>query len=315
MKRKGSNGGLGYVFLGLLFLSTGVLYHTIRGGGSSILEASQETSSAEPSPVASSVQKIPDHVFVRETKNGDELSQAIVPHSVDSARKHYKECHLYPGASEPFSVPQLFCAKLPNMREMKKPAEKRQLFIQMILPLLLKRNDQILTQRTRLLGIAYRKRQGLPLTAHDMAFIADLSQEYSVPTRSLEALLKRVDIVPPSLALAQAILETGCGTSVAALRKCSIFGHMATSTQVASFPNLWASIHTYTRNLCRNRAYRGFQDSRAAMRSSGKNPCGYSLANGLVKYSERGKHYIKDLQKIILMYDLKRFDRAYLQTR
>jgi Bax protein len=213
-------------------------------------------------------------------------------------------------------VPRLFSVSIPrDIRQVKNSQNRREVFIKMVLPLVLKVNEEVLEQRARLLAIGYRQKRALPVAGEDRLFLQEIARTYRMTTVSVEGLLKRVDQVPPSLALAQAILETGCGTSCAALNKHSIFGHMATLTKVKSFSSLSHSVYAYVRNLNRHTAYHEFRLIRHRLRKSNKPLSGHSLAVGLMKYSIRGQDYIKDLQKLIRLYNLEKFDGAALQPQ
>jgi len=111
-------------------------------------------------------------------------------------------------------VPRIFVSTLPNdMGTIDAPAERKRLFITMTLPLILVVNETILADRARLSRVIDEVRSGQALAAKDEVWLAELSARYEVEPGNFEALLKRVDIVPPSLALAQAAVESGWGTS------------------------------------------------------------------------------------------------------
>jgi uncharacterized FlgJ-related protein len=237
----------------------------------------------------------------------------MMPTSVDMVRRFYAAHEAENPGAPGHLVPCLYTLTLPtDIRLIKNGEQKREVFIQMVLPLILKANARILGQRAHLLAIDYRKRQGLPLTRQDQFFLKHLAHEYKVPTLSIPLLLRRVDMVPPSLALAQAMLESGNGTSAAALQKRSIFGHMTTLTQVAAFPTLMDSVSVYIRNLNRNGAYKPFQTIRHELRQKSKPLCGIKLADGLVKYSILGRAYVKKIQDLIRLYKLDQYDTKQL---
>ena len=187
------------------------------------------------------------------------------------------------------------------------------LFVKMILPLILEENERVLADRSRAITLFQILNQGHSLDKESRTWLKEKAQAYRVRPFDRSALLAKMDSIPPSLALAQAILESGFGRSTAAMQKNSIFGHMATSTAVRSYPNLRASVTSYIQNLNKHRAYRSFHRTRSQMRREGKLPSGFMLTNDLKAYCERGAAYIRELQYLIRRHRLERFDTVFLE--
>lgn len=204
-------------------------------------------------------------------------------------------------------VPRLFLSKLPQDMKHKKRSSNSD-FIQVLLPHILRVNEQILSDRERLLEMQERKQNGQHLRHSEKMWLSKLASEYRCKSTKIESLLMHVDIVPPSLALAQAILETGGGRSHAALKKNSPFGHMANKKEVAKFESIQDSVKAYAKNLNRNGAYSPFRKERASLRAKNQTLCGYKLASRLTKYSVRGPAYTRDLQNLIHSRGLKAYD-------
>ncbi len=140
-------------------------------------------------------------------------------------------------------------------------------------------------------------------------------------------LKRRVNVVPPSLALAQAAVESGWGTSRFAMKGNALFGQRIwrvdagmtpldvdadTAFRVRSFPSLAASVAAYVHNLNTHRAYGEFRGLRATAGKDAQVPGGNVLATTLTKYSERGADYVADLLRIIRSNRLTQFDNATL---
>ena len=138
---------------------------------------------------------------------------------------------------------------------------------------------------------------------------------------------QRVDIIPPSLALAQGAIESGWGTSRFAVEGNSLFGLWDLSGNgikpkkqraelgnygVARYDSPQASIDAYMLNLNTNRAYREFRALRAIYRKYDMPLRGQELVGALGRYSERGEVYIKELQAIMSHNKLEAVDDAYL---
>jgi Bax protein len=123
--------------------------------------------------------------------------------------------------------------------------------------------------------------------------------------------------VPPSLALAQSIVETGWGTSPPARRSNALFGMIGgdgtDTAKLAAFENIYASIAAYAHNLNTFGAYRDFRRQRAALRVEHKSPEGHALAMTLQRYSELGFIYTRHIQAVIEKESLSAFDDAQLR--
>ena len=157
----------------------------------------------------------------------------------------------------------------------------------------------------------------------EAAILRKLFNEFKVKNKDLTELKKRIDIVPISLGIAQAAIESGWGTSRFALEGNAYFGQKVVGTKVngikpidsenplikvRSFKNLNDSVKAYINNLNTHFAYKSFRKSRYELRSFGKTLEGKVLVNQLIKYSERGNDYINNIQKIIKENNLSKFD-------
>lgn len=225
-------------------------------------------------------------------------------------------------------VPRVFVRAMPNdMRRIRVPAQRKQLFFQSVLPLVLKVNDEISADRRRLLRLKTEAGQGRKLPAADRLWLAVMSEVYDVNRGDLTELLSRVDVVPPSLALAQAAEESGWGTSRFVREGNALFGQWTfdkttglvpirrdsgRTHRVRAFPSLVHGVRAYVRNLNTHRAYRHLRRQRAAMRRDGAHLDGMGLTGTLTGYSERGEDYVQTIQSIIRANRLEKLDRAKL---
>jgi Bax protein len=218
------------------------------------------------------------------------------------------------------AVPRVFLAQLPrDLPALMSPDFRKTVFIKMMLPLVLAENERIRKDRARALEIRALLEDNLPVSSQQMSWLAELASRYGVDDGNLDELFHRVDVVPPALALAQAALETGWGTSSVAQRGHAMFGQMVfridaegTIASVKEFANLAAAVEAYAYNLNTHRAYGDFRKVRTHMRSSGRVIDGYELANHLVRYSERKQDYVQAVRGLIRVNNLQPFDRARL---
>lgn len=201
---------------------------------------------------------------------------------------------------------------------------KKALFFSALQPLVAFHNS-ILTARYRRLLLLTKMDIS---TAEDRAYIADMGNSYRVTACSsavdtLNVLLKKVGPIPPSLALAQAAIESGWGSSRFSRQGNNLYGQRVWSKQMegltadgatnarfrlAVFATIGASVGSYMHNLNSHPAYEALRQERALLRELGEVLSGDVLARGLGAYSTRGQGYIKDVRQMIRHNNLQRLD-------
>lgn len=223
-------------------------------------------------------------------------------------------------------IPRLYLRRLVEDLHAVEPVRDREaIFIRIVLPLVVRANAEILAQRKLLESIVARQSGGAPVPPPQKAWLTDLARLYGGSGEATTALLERVDTVPPSLAIAQAIDESGWGTAHLARVSNGMFGQHAppglgrssikvagTNIDVAAFPSLLDGVLAYMTNINRNRAYARLRALRAEHRRAGKALDGYALAEGLVHYSQRGMTYVKTLRRLIRRHKLHSYDAMTL---
>jgi Bax protein len=218
------------------------------------------------------------------------------------------------------SVPRVLLASLPpDLERLDAMDARRVLFLRTLLPVILHVNDQIGVERQQLLAIRARMARGETLSSGDVQWILSLADAYDQPDDDVDSLLKKVDVIPPSLALAQAIEESGWGTSRIAREQNAIFGQfgqgVAGDWDYRNFASLSEAVASYAHNLNTHRAYREFRQARARMRVTAGDIDPVELAGTLHRYSERGDDYVSNLRAIIRSNALEAFDAARLNLR
>lgn len=213
-------------------------------------------------------------------------------------------------------VPAVFLPSVPvDLDELPEADAKKHVFLRVMLPLVLVVNEEIAEDRRRLDAMASGR------APRDEAWLAELAARYGVDTATPAQLLRRVDEVPPSLALAQAAEESGWGTSRFVREANNLFGHVGDSVvpegdtdgpRMASFASLHEAVRAYVHNLNTHPAYEALRRARAAARARGAFPDGHTLAGTLVNYSERRGAYVDTIRALIRANRLPRFDHARL---
>ena len=209
-----------------------------------------------------------------------------------------------------------------EIKQIENVKKRKDLFIQIILPLVIKENNHIKLDRKKLFSILNKNQN----TTAENNWLNSKFKQYGVVNKDLSTLKIRMDEVPASMAIAQAAKETGWGTSRFAQEGNALFGQWTWSGEgikpagaddnsthkVMKFKVLQASVKAYQRNLNTHSSYRGFRSARAQLRDRNKKLDSIALTEHLDKYAETGKKYVKILQQIIKQNNLKDFDDAKL---
>ena len=220
-------------------------------------------------------------------------------------------------------VPRVFLSDLPNdLDSIDSVNLRKSVFFNTLLPLMLAANEEISIERARLLALRDRSAQGEALSPDDQAWLVDLAQRYEADPDDFDVLVARVDVVPPSMALAQSAVETGWGTSSLARRNNAMFGMItspgngvlsSTGHEYAVYDELMDATVAYVRNLNTHPAYIDFRRVRGEQRALGEAPDGHLLIGELLAYSELGGTYIDYVRQIIRANELQAFDESQLE--
>ena len=212
---------------------------------------------------------------------------------------------------------------LPNeIKKIENTKKRKDLFIQIILPLIIKENNNIKLDRKKLFSILNKSKN----TKVEKSWLNSKFKQYGVTNKDLSTLKIRMDEIPTSMAIAQAAKETGWGTSRFAQEGNALFGQWTWSGdgikpsgadndsthKVMKFKVLQASVRAYQRNLNTHSSYKKFRSARAELRDEEKKLDSMVLSDYLDKYAETGKEYVRVLQQIIKQNNLTDFDDTKL---
>lgn len=228
-------------------------------------------------------------------------------------------------------VPRLFVEVLPHDFDKLTEADKlKQTFFQMVLPLTLKVNEEILGDRHKLLLIQKKITAGNALSGEEQGWLTGLASRYDVTPVDVPELLRRVDVISPALALAQSAEESGWGRSRFAINGNALFGQRTwekglglvprrrdedSRHEVRVYPSLLDSVRSYARNLNGHPAYDDFRARRAAMRARDGQLDPYGLIDTLTAYSERRESYVQTIRKILRLDNLEELESTRLAGR
>lgn len=195
------------------------------------------------------------------------------------------------------------------------PGEARKrLFLDAMVPALVAENERLLGRRARILAIYDAIDAGGAPAEEELAWLAEIAERHAGDPADRAGLLGRVDAIPLSLGLAQAALESGWGASRGAQEWHGIFGQMSFAPDPGRpvprrFDGIQDAVAAWALNLNSHRAYARFRAARARAREEGRAPDGHALAGELLRYSERGQAYVRELRALIRSNGLEAMDR------
>ena len=216
-------------------------------------------------------------------------------------------------------VPPIMVDPLPaDLGEVKVVKLKKSLFFRAMLPMVLAENQKLNDQRR--LVLALFSRDQLPEKESEKRLWLEEQLAHYRVKGSLEdeetraELARRLDEVPVALVLAQAANESAWGSSRFAREAKNLFGEWTykegaglipearaegESHSVRIFPSLRASVQSYMNNINSGHAYEELRLMREEMRNNQRELDALKLADGLIRYSERGEAYVDEIKKMI----------------
>lgn len=225
--------------------------------------------------------------------------------------------------------PYLNQKELPDLSGVGNITIKKELFFNFLLPIVIAENNHLLQIRDAIHLISNHFQENGSLEPDQQLWLKNIAQKFklkkcaSYSDLCKSTLLKHIDIVPPSLVLAQAANESAWGTSRFATMGNNIFGQWcffkgcglvpaqrsgSENHEVKSFESVHHSIRSYMMNLNTHRSYNKLRLIREAKRQKSESITGVDLAQGLTSYSERGQAYVVEITNMILYNNIQRYD-------
>ena len=212
--------------------------------------------------------------------------------------------------------------------------KKKVTFLYGLIPMVLAADEDVMLERKRLDELGAKQKAGTPWSQADRDWLQALAALYGVEgnidaTATRDELMTRVDVIPASLVLAQAAVESGWGTSRFAAEGSALFGQWTYggsgitpkeqrtaskgNYKIRAFAMPRDSIRAYLLNLNTHKTYAALRQHRRDLRRAGKPLTGDALASGLKNYSERGQAYVDELRAIIHSNRLEEADFVMLR--
>ena len=223
------------------------------------------------------------------------------------------------------SVKPIYLTKLPkDLKKIKSTNKRKETFIKIVMPLILIENEKIIEDRSKLFKILGKQSN----TMGEKVWLKRRFKDYDIKGEDITELKLRMDIIPTSIAIAQAAKESGWGTSRFALEGNAMYGQWTwggdgiepsqkdkkKEHKILKFPKLQSSVSAYMKNLNTHRGYSEFRKERSKIREKNKTVEGIDLVKYLYNYAQTGSEYVKILKKIIEQNDLTDFDSSILMN-
>ena len=223
------------------------------------------------------------------------------------------------------SVKPIYLTKLPkDLKKIKSTNKRKETFIKIVMPLILIENEKIIEDRNKLFKILNKQSN----TMGEKVWLKRRFKDYDIKGEDISELKLRLDIIPTSIAIAQAAKESGWGTSRFALEGNAMYGQWTwggdgiepsqkdkkKEHKILKFPKLQSSVSAYMKNLNTHRGYSEFRKERSKIREKNKTVEGIDLVKYLYNYAQTGSEYVKILKKIIQQNDLTDFDSSILMN-
>ncbi len=238
--------------------------------------------------------------------------------------------HNPPHTDHPIEVveltPPALVKKLPALADIQHIPERKQTFIDVLLPLIEWQNHELLQIREELVAMYASALADTALTSTQTHRLTTLRKKFDVTEdhfpelkEALVTLLRRADILPQDMVLAQAAAESGWGTSRFAVEANNLFGQWCyrpgcglipqrrpegARHEVQKFASVNEALKSYYRNINTHAAYQELRHQRAALRATGEAIRGEALVPTLLRYSSRGQAYVDELLELIRFNDL-----------
>ena len=277
----------------------------------------------------------PSSILAAEKTSPIVQMQSVQPESLSGLQDFFESLD-YDWRQIESGVPPFILERFPeDINDSASATDKKHAFFMGLLPMVLLVNQEIEQERRDLQDILERSRYGAKLLSADSRRLQELVTNYGLIGNPLNdhrlraRLLRRIDIIPPSLVLAQAANESAWGTSRFAQLGNNLFGEWTfrpgtgivpedrppgATYEVRKFPSIYDSIRSYMRNLNTHRAYRKLRDIRNRLRLENMPVTGLALTPGLLNYSERRENYISEIQRMIRYNQLSEANLAFLRS-
>ncbi|AWB65071.1 hypothetical protein C2869_00820 [Saccharobesus litoralis] len=204
---------------------------------------------------------------------------------------------------------------LPDFSQFDNAFERKAAFIRFLTPLITLKNQETLNKRQALLALQRRYLLAKKLDGDDIALLSLLASEYDELTNNnwsdkIDALLLKINVIPLEIAIAQAAIDSGWGTSKFAVKGNNIYAQWCfepsclsvpsnteAKRKVAKFTSVTQSIDKYFNLLNSSTAYHTFRESRAHYELPYSWLAIEKMIDGLENYSSKRIIYTRQVKQ------------------
>lgn len=269
----------------------------------------------------------------------DESGVYLVDYNTQQLTKMFKDLYYDSYINlEGNEYPRVFVKNIPEDFALEKDKTQRnRIFMQILIPLVLKINEEILNEREIIDAIEYDLEQTKDFDKADKYYIENLAQKYDVTTpykdtrkyiKLLNALKKKIDIVPPSIIVAAAAIYTDWGTSRIAVQANNLFKKKVwfeeeglepiedkdDGYKYKIYPSLEASVRDYALKINSNVNYEMFREARALSRRTDTDLYGKRMDWSMILDSDL-QNFAGLLDYTLTYYKLHYIDEAKLEEQ
>ena len=201
-------------------------------------------------------------------------------------------------------------------------------FVKTVLPIIIKENQNILITRNFVSSLRDKLKLIKSLNNNEVRKLNNIAQKYNIEHSNkhkldlAEEILQNVDIIPNSIVLAQAAIESGWGKSRFAVQYNALFGEYTYNLDegviplhrdhgkkhlIKAFSSYDNSVSSYFNNINSHNAYKNFREVRNVMRFNNNFSNINLLINNLDSYAE-DDNYINVLKNVIEKNNFNKFD-------
>ena len=210
--------------------------------------------------------------------------------------------------------------------------DNKKKFVRTVLPLIINENQKILSVRNNLLLLKNKLSSNYSLNKSELQILKKLSKNHKIKFNNshkldvINNLLKKVDIIPNSIVLAQAAIESGWGSSRFAQDFNALFGEYTYDSNkgviplerengenhlIKAFNSYNSSVESYFNNINSHYAYEQFRELRKVMRERNNFSNVTLLVNKLDTYAE-DENYIQTIRSVIKNNNFEIFDKKII---
>ena len=201
-------------------------------------------------------------------------------------------------------------------------------FVKTILPIIINENQNILITRSFIFNIKNKLETFKTLNNIELNKLNKIAKKYNISIKNkhkldlVDEILDNVDVIPNSIALAQAAIESGWGKSRFAKEYNALFGEYTYDKNqgvvplnrelghkhlIKSFSSYDSSVSSYFNNINSHHAYKNFRQVRKIMRSK-NNFSNINLLTDQLNSYAANDNYVSILNDVIEKNKFHKFD-------